>query len=581
MEITGNVAAATGLDFQQTATQIQRSFAGGIASADIFRERGVRAMLGFEAGVKVSVEETKKRFFEVFGPGGEFGNATKLLANTLTGQVSMVQDKYFQFRSIVAKSFFEPLKQQIRDLNKELGSNQKELNKLAKEIGGKLATAFKNIESGIRFLITNFDKLVLATKIFIGLKLGGIVAGITAQFLLMSKGITRVAGLLLLSNKRLKVFNILVRANPLGILLTSIQLAVVGLVAFRDELKSIVDYIKGKVSPALFKLRDDFKSFDDADLDFFDEEPKAVQDLRLIQKGVENSIESYRRLTIAQKKALSGGFETRADKFRKLQAPNPRGDMRRGEIVVEQAAAEKAAKVKDFLAEQSHKKRMQFNEIVRQAEAKASAESVTEIKTYREQLAGVGIEAKGVADTISTTWIDGLRQGNSLLEITKNSFKNVLTSIAETLLKKSIEYGVELLFQSLLGDKLNKEKAITKEKNEQLAAQAGIAALSLVSGGTTSFFGMNKGGVVPGGAPYTDRIPTMLTPGEVVIPRDKAKGGSMGGGNTNVTNINISGNVDQRSIDQIKAVISSASSEVGGANRSYQSNTQGVKGRNK
>lgn len=577
MEITGNVAAATGLDFRQTAEQIQRSFAGGIASADVFRERGVRAMLGFEAGVKVSVEETKKRFFEVFGPGGEFGNATKLLANTLTGQVSMVQDKYFQFRSIVAKSFFEPLKAQIRDLNKELGNNQKELNKLAKEIGGKLATAFKNIESGIRFLITNFDKLVLATKIFIGLKLGGVVAGITAQFLLMGKGITRVAGLLLLSNKRLRVFNLLVRANPLGILLTSIQLAVVGLVAFRDELKSIVDYIKGKVSPALFKLRDDFKSFDDADLDFFDEEPKAVQDLRLIQKGVENSIASYKRLTVAQKEALSGGFKTKADKFRNFEAPNPRADMRSNERVGE----EQKAKVDAFIAEQTHKKRMQFNEIVRQAEAKASAENLTQVKTYREQLALVGIEAKGIADTISTTWIDGLRQGNSLLEITKNSFKNVLKSIAETLLKKSIEYGVELLFQALLGDKLNKEKAITKEKNEQLAAQAGIAALSLVSGGTTSFFGMNKGGVVPGGAPYTDRIPTMLTPGEVVIPRDKVNSGSMGGGNTNVTNINISGNVDQRSIDQIKAVISSASSEVGGANRSYQSNTQGVKGRNK
>lgn len=90
---------------------------------------------------------------------------------------------------------------------------------------------------------------------------------------------------------------------------------------------------------------------------------------------------------------------------------------------------------------------------------------------------------------------------------------------------------------------------------------------------------MNKGGVVPGGAPYTDRIPTMLTPGELVVPRDKANSGSMGG--TNITNINISGNVDQRSIDQIKAVISSSSSEVGGANRSYQSNTQGVRGRNK
>lgn len=64
LEITGNVAAATGLDFRQTAEQIQRAFAGGIAAADVFRERGVRAMLGFEAGAKVSIEDTRKRFLK-------------------------------------------------------------------------------------------------------------------------------------------------------------------------------------------------------------------------------------------------------------------------------------------------------------------------------------------------------------------------------------------------------------------------------------------------------------------------------------------------------------------------------------
>ena len=39
LEITGNVAAFTGLDFQTTASQIQRAFSGGIAAADIFREK--------------------------------------------------------------------------------------------------------------------------------------------------------------------------------------------------------------------------------------------------------------------------------------------------------------------------------------------------------------------------------------------------------------------------------------------------------------------------------------------------------------------------------------------------------------
>ena len=47
LEITGNVASVTGLDFRTTSEQIQRSFAGGIGAADLFREKGVRDMLRF------------------------------------------------------------------------------------------------------------------------------------------------------------------------------------------------------------------------------------------------------------------------------------------------------------------------------------------------------------------------------------------------------------------------------------------------------------------------------------------------------------------------------------------------------
>ena len=47
LELTGNVAAVTGLDFRTTAEQIQRSFGAGIGAADLFRDRGVTALLGF------------------------------------------------------------------------------------------------------------------------------------------------------------------------------------------------------------------------------------------------------------------------------------------------------------------------------------------------------------------------------------------------------------------------------------------------------------------------------------------------------------------------------------------------------
>ena len=65
LEITGNVAAVTGLDFQISAEQIQRSFSSGIGAADLFREKGVRNMLGFKAGANVSIEETVMAFEKV------------------------------------------------------------------------------------------------------------------------------------------------------------------------------------------------------------------------------------------------------------------------------------------------------------------------------------------------------------------------------------------------------------------------------------------------------------------------------------------------------------------------------------
>ena len=55
----------------------------GIGSADIFRERGVRDLLGFKAGATVSAEETIKDFEKVFGKGGRFGKATDELATHL------------------------------------------------------------------------------------------------------------------------------------------------------------------------------------------------------------------------------------------------------------------------------------------------------------------------------------------------------------------------------------------------------------------------------------------------------------------------------------------------------------------
>jgi|9_EtaG_2_1085328.scaffolds.fasta_scaffold15005_2 hypothetical protein len=161
LQITGNVAATTGLDFRTTAEQIQRSFSAGIGAADLFREKGVRNMLGFQAGATVSIEETVKAFEKVFGEGGRFGNSTDELAKTFEGTLSMIGDKIFSFKKVLLEAgLFEELKNQFGDLDKFLSQNSEQIDKIAVSIGKNLAKAIVGVVD-VGKKLTPFFKEVL------------------------------------------------------------------------------------------------------------------------------------------------------------------------------------------------------------------------------------------------------------------------------------------------------------------------------------------------------------------------------------------------------------------------------------
>ena len=177
LKITGNVAAVTGLDFRQTAEQIQRSFAGGIASADIFRERGVRALLGFKAGATVSVEETIEAFEKAFGENGRFSKATEVLATTFTGTLSMLGDKLFKFRRDTNEAgFFDFIKQALVDVNKLIESNEVVLKNLAKSTSDFMINVTKNVLIGGAVLMDTLRPVFR----MIGTAVGGIIESVKA-----------------------------------------------------------------------------------------------------------------------------------------------------------------------------------------------------------------------------------------------------------------------------------------------------------------------------------------------------------------------------------------------------------------
>ena len=196
LEITGNVAAVTGLDFRTTAEQIQRSFSAGIGAADLFREKGVRNMLGFQAGATVSITQTVEAFEKVFGQGGRFGKATDELARTFEGTMSMLGDKVFAFKkTLLDAGFFAELKNQFGDLDKFLEKNAEQLEKIAIEIGTNLAQATVTAAKGIKMLADNFRDLQSALGILL-VALGGTIKMIVGLGLIVNDVNRRIRELL-------------------------------------------------------------------------------------------------------------------------------------------------------------------------------------------------------------------------------------------------------------------------------------------------------------------------------------------------------------------------------------------------
>tara|TARA_R100000234_G_scaffold101255_1_gene70299 strand:- start:446 stop:2413 length:1968 start_codon:yes stop_codon:yes gene_type:complete len=196
LTIAGNTAVILGGDFELASLQLQRSFSAGIASADTFRDRGVTAMAGFQAGVRTSVSESIKGLNEAFGSGGKFGTIMNDLANTVQGKVSNLQDIFFLFQASVAEGFFDELETQLGDLQDFLIQNEREIKEFGRQTGEVLATALDNLGRSLAFVNKHFAETEILLGILLILtgkikgKVGGIaliIDGIRRDFIALNK----------------------------------------------------------------------------------------------------------------------------------------------------------------------------------------------------------------------------------------------------------------------------------------------------------------------------------------------------------------------------------------------------------
>lgn len=124
MPLIGDLAAASGSTIQESTDQVSRMLSAGAGVADLFRDRGILAMLGFQSGVSYSATETRKRLMaEWKKTDSQFRGATDKLARTWDGLMSMFGDKWFAFRNTVMDAgVFEEMKTRARGVLDELNT---------------------------------------------------------------------------------------------------------------------------------------------------------------------------------------------------------------------------------------------------------------------------------------------------------------------------------------------------------------------------------------------------------------------------------------------------------------------------
>jgi len=519
MEITGNVAAVTGLDFRTTAEQIQRSMSAGISAADLFRDRGVKSMLGFKAGAVVTVEETAEAFQKIFGKGGKFGGATDELANTFEGTLSMIGDKFFNFkRTILEAGFFEGLKKQFGELDVALAQNAELIEKIGVSLGTVLALGVEKVAQSIK-LIAEYSHLVKETfKIIISYKLAKLFLNIGRALIPVVSGMSALAAL----------------TGPVGI----------GLAAAAAAAGTASYFLLGKQLDSIAeKIEENHKAFKESKRVFtgggFDAAQYTKKDLFDIAE-VEKLIAKAKEKELKLQSFLSEEINKKRLKFHELETEGVKKFKEQNDI---------QGQVLEKIKEQNE----QFS---------LSSEIFSTITSFTGR----------ISQSIAEAVILGKSLNMSFKELAQGLMVDILAKMIERIMLLTIEkFIIEKIFKQDT-KKLNNEKNITKEKQKQVALQALLLAMGGGGGGGGSFFGFAQGGAVSKDQPILvgENGPEIFRPNSTGQIEQNARG--TGGGattvNFNINTVDASGFEDLlvRSRGTITQLINSAVNERGSKN---------------
>ena len=209
-------------------------------------------------------------------------------------------------------------------------------------------------------------------------------------------------------------------------------------------------------------------------------------------------------------------------------------------------------------------------------------------------IAAVTHEWEGFGKDLTGPIKQAFREGGSIGDGLKIGLQNMMGRVADKFLDRAfapLEKGIDSLLNNLDNSAANLFSGaggIAGSLGSSLHGDGGKSNwMSTLIGAFFSDGGMvpqylATGGVATGHGPKgSDTVPAWLTPGEVVLnaAQQRNVAGAMGGSAANNITINISGNVDQRAINQIKNVVASDPTMIHQLNENGKRTATGLGGR--
>ena len=541
LEIAGRIAARFNIPFAEAADGLNKTFRGGIDASRQFKDLNIANLIGLKQGVETPVYEVRQLIEQTFGNGGRLSGSVDSFKGTLAGQVAQIQNSFDKIKQAAGGIVISGLTEQLVRLQKEFGYSNDQLEEFGRALGGKIVEGFKALENGIRLVIENFDKIVAVIGIFLALDVASKVLGIFAAFTSLGATIAQVTGLV-------KLFNIAWAFSPIGTLAVVITGIVAAFVIWRKEIEKFIEVLDVGLDKLKIFVNAISRKLGGKDV------------FSVVKEQADQARESIEELGKTVEESLGGTTDIKIETPADTQVNKTPSDT----ITRDQ---------KDIIP-------------------KTTIDTATQLRKIFDQL---NIDSRRIGDTISDSWLRGMREGDGLMKSILNSAKALLNSIIEQIVRQTIQLGVEKVFDQLSEKRKQANKEITEGIKEQTNASLSLSniwsnltgifsdigsSISNVfsssgdffsnignifsgSGGgggfdlstVTDFFTFNKGGVVPGGAPYTDRVPALLTPGETVIPRGESVGG---GGQSYTTYITQNLNTNDLNTALISAIRTNA-----------------------